>query len=40
MVVNEDVETENKAITKKTAVKPAIGSRHIRKFMGMLGGNS
>ena len=39
LVRNAAVESEKKTRTIKMGVEPDIGSRHIRTFMGMLGGN-
>ena len=39
LVINAPVEAENNIITIKAEVQPVNGSRHPRKFMGMIGGN-
>ena len=39
MVRNAAVESENKTRTIKAAVKPASGSCHPKKIMGMIGVN-
>ena len=39
LVRNAEVEAENKVITIKSAVQPAGGCPHHRKFMGMPGGS-